>query len=371
MQNNNIKMKASLSSTYSFIAAFVFVHAAQAADPNPMIPPVGIQETARLLSGAALPSGLPPALNTEQWKRYANQVRSNWTQYVTKIANPMMAWSQKEVPAFRETVFYPFSGPDFSTVYQMYPNARRYVMVAMQRAYQPIDLRTLNPVTLDQTLNVLTAAWENYGRDGFFVTEYLDQYVHQNQVRIGASTLLATTLQLQRFVIDEVVPIEWNEQGEIVELPATTKDWTSVRFKLTKNGRPVTLDYLRIDLSNKGLQTSSKNYTLIKQLASNPTLFKAASHLPQNQNFSMTADAVIANAPFIVQDETGIQYTKLDAGFSTQLYGKFERAHPAFNAYQRDLAKAFEDRKDIRPLNFRMGYYKDGTYAVMTATRKK
>lgn len=128
---------------------------------------------------------------------------------------------------------------------------------------------------------------------------------------------------------------------------------------------------LRIDLSNKGLQSTPKNHTLIKQLAANPTLFKAASHLPQNKTFSMTADAVINNAPFIVQDETGIQYTKLDAGFSTQLYGKFERAHHAFNAYQRDLAKAFEDRKDIRPLNFRMGYYKDGTYAVITATRKK
>ena len=364
-------MNVSVNGISGFIAAFVFVHAAQAADANPIIPPVGIQETATLLSGTSLPSGLPPALNTEQWKRYSDQVRSNWTQYVTKIANPMMAWSQKEVPAFRETVFYPFSGPDFSSVYQMYPNARRYVMVAMQRAYQPIDLRTLNPTTLDQTLNVLTAAWQNYGRDGFFVTEYLDQYVYQNQIHIGASTFLATTLQLQRFVINDVVPIDWNEQGEIIELPVTTKEWASVRFKLTKNGRPVTLDYLRIDLSNKGLQSSPKNHTLVKQLASNPTLFKAASHLPQNKTFSMTSDAVINHAPFIVQDETGIQYAKLDAGFSTQLYGKFDRAHHAFNAYQRDLAKAFEDRKDIRPLNFRMGYYKDGTYAVMTATRKK
>ena len=371
LTKNIIKMKVSFTGTASFIAAFVFAHAVQAADANQATPPVSIQEAATLLSGTALQSGLPPALNTEQWTRYSNQVRTNWTQYVTKIANPMMAWSQKEVPAFRETVFYPFSGPDFSTVYQMYPNAQRYVMVAMQRAYQPIDLRTLNASTLDQTLNVLTSAWANYGRDGFFVTEYLDQYVYQNRVHIGASTLLATTLRLQRFVINDVMPIDWNEKGEIIELPATTKEWTSVRFKLNKNGRPVTLDYLRIDLSNKGLQASPKNYTLIKQLASNPTLFKAASHLPQNKTFSMTADAVINNAPFIVQDETGIQYTKLDAGFSTQLYGKFERAHQAFNAYQRDLAKGFEDRKDIRPLNFRMGYYKDGTYAVITATRKK
>jgi hypothetical protein len=353
------------------IALIIFANAVQAADDVKATPATDIQETATLLSGSPLKAGLPPALETPQWTLYSNQVRSNWTQYVTKIANPMMAWSQKEVPAFGDTVFYPFSGPDFSTLNQMYPQARRYVMVAMQRAYQPIDLRTLSPATLNQTLTVLTSAWNNYGRDGFFVTEYLDQYVYQNRVRIGASTLLATTLKLQRFAISEVVPIDWNDQGEIIELPVTTKEWTSVRFKLTKDGRPVMLDYLRIDLSNKGLTASPKNYTLIKQLAANPTLFKAASHLPQNKTFSMAADAVIQYAPFIVQDETGIQYSKLDAEFNTRLYGKFENAHHSFNAYQRDLVKAFDDRKDIRPLNFRMGYYKDGTYAVITATRKK
>ena len=353
------------------IALIILANAVQAADDVKATPATDIQETATLLSGSPLKAGLPPALETPQWTLYSNQVRSNWTQYVTKIANPMMAWSQKEVPAFGDTVFYPFSGPDFSTLYQMYPQARRYVMVAMQRAYQPIDLRTLSPATLNQTLTVLTSAWNNYGRDGFFVTEYLDQYVYQNRVRIGASTLLATTLKLQRFAISEVVPIDWNDQGEIIELPVTTKEWTSVRFKLTKDGRPVMLDYLRIDLSNKGLTASPKNYTLIKQLAANPTLFKAASHLPQNKTFSMAADAVIQYAPFIVQDETGIQYSKLDAEFNTRLYGKFENAHHSFNAYQRDLVKAFDDRKDIRPLNFRMGYYKDGTYAVITATRKK
>lgn len=353
------------------MASILLANPLYAASTNTTASPAAIQDVAVLLSGSAPVSGLPPALDTPQWKIFGNQVRANWTQYVKKIANPMMAWSQKEVPAFRDTVFYPFSGPDFSTVYQMYPHAQRYVMVAMQRAYRPIDLRSLSPGALDQTLKVLTSAWANYGRDGFFVTEYLDQYVYQNQVHIGASTLLAATLQLQRFVIVDVVPLDWNDQGEMIELPATTKEWTSVRFKLTKDGRPVTLDYLRIDLSNKGLQASPKNERLVKQLAAHPTLFKAASHLPQNKTFSMIAEAVTRHAPFIVQDETGIQYSTLDSAFHTQLYGKFERSHSSFNAYQRDLAKAFDDRKDIRPLNFRMGYYKDGTYAVITATRKK
>jgi len=73
-------MKVFSNSTISFIAALVVSHATQAADTNSMGLPVNIQETATLLSRAALPSGLPPQLNTEQWKRYSNQVRSNWNQ---------------------------------------------------------------------------------------------------------------------------------------------------------------------------------------------------------------------------------------------------------------------------------------------------
>jgi hypothetical protein len=95
----------------------------------------------------------------------------------------MQAWAGKQIPAFQKTVFYPFSGPDFATVSQMFPQAKRYVMVAMQAAERPIDLTELKPEAARQTLEVLTGAWEYYGRDGFFVTEYLDKYLHKNRVR--------------------------------------------------------------------------------------------------------------------------------------------------------------------------------------------
>lgn len=102
----------------------------------------------------------------------------------------------------------------------------------------------------------------------------------------------------------------------------------------------------------------------------NPTLFKAASHLPQNANFNMIAKAVLDNSPFIVQDETGLNYTALSGKFNVTLFGKFVIAHQAFQSYQQDLARAFAQRQDINPLNFRFGYYKDGNYVVMVARRK-
>ena len=84
-----------------------------------------------LLAGQAPASGLPAHLKTPAWSGYAQAVQQNWQQYQTQIGAPMARWASRELPAFDGTVFYPFSGPDFATVSQLFPNAKRYVLVAM------------------------------------------------------------------------------------------------------------------------------------------------------------------------------------------------------------------------------------------------
>ncbi len=323
-----------------------------------------------LLAGQTPAAGVPAALDKTAWTTYSQAVQRNWQQYRSQIAEPMQAWVSKEMPVFKDTVFYPFSGPDFATVSQLFPQAKRYVLVAMQAAERPIDLAELKPEAARQTLEVLTGAWENYGRDGFFVTEYLDKYLHRNRVRIGASTFLSSFFELKGLRVKSVTPIQVNAAGEVEELPATDPRWRSVRFRLERAGEPVVVDYLRIDLSDKGLSAHPNHLKFVRLSAAHPVLLKAASHLPQNASFSMVADSLISQAPFIIQDETGIKYSQLKERFNATLYGKFERSHSAFGAYQRDLAKAFAEGKDIRPLAFRVGYFKGGNYALIVAKRK-
>jgi len=253
-------------------------------------------------------------------------------------------------------------------------------MIAMQRAERPINLMGLSPEAANQTLEVLTSAWSLYGKDGFFVTEYLDKYLYKNQVRIGASTFLATFLNLHGYTIDSVVPIQVSERGELVEInlqgvdskdEIVKKAWASVRFKLRKNGKSVVLDYLSMDLSNKGFESKPHHLEFVRALLSTPVLFKAASHLPQNKTFDVIANEVLTRAPVVVQDETGIKYSSLSTHFDIALYGNFEKTHRLFKNYHKDLGQAYDERKDIKPLGFRVGYFKDGDYAFMIATRKK
>ena len=330
-----------------------------------------VRTAAILLAGQQPVTGLPPALaQSPRWAAFAKEVTANWARYSQKIADPMSQWALAELPVVPETVFYPFSGPDFVTVHQLFPAAKRYVMMAMQNAERPLDLANLAPELIDPSLGVLTSAWQHFGENGFYVTEYLEKYLYSTRANIGASTFIVSFLSLQGFEVERIVPIQVAADGSLQELSLDTPRWRSVRIQASKQGQPIIVDYLKIDLSNPGLQAAPQHLSLIGTLTKNPVLFKAASHLPQNVGFSVIANQVLANSPLVVQDETGLSYSTLIRAHQVALFGKFVVAHHAFQSYHVDLAKAFAQRNDIKPLNFRFGYFKDGSYALMIATRK-
>jgi hypothetical protein len=367
-----------LSALFSMLVVTLSLHAQSpsssvtAPAATPALSASQLQDLATLLTGKEPASGLPSAIRDNlKWKIYTKEVQNNWAEYTQKIGVPMENWAKQHINNSADTVFYPFSGPDFTTVYQLFPEAKRYVMVAMQHAGRPMDLGGYSPLITDQSLEQLISAWQLYGTHGFFVTSYLERYYYASQGKIGASTFIAIFLKLQGFDIERVTPTRVNAQGEVEELSLDTPIWNSVRFNATKNGKPIVLDYLRMDLSNEGLQAAPQNIKFVQDMSVNPTLFKAASHLPQNANFNIIARAVMERAPLIVQDETGIIYTPLSQQFDTTLFGKFTIPHHAFLGYQADLIRAYAQRTDIQPLSFRVGYYKDGNYVLIVARRKK
>jgi len=331
--------------------------------------PSKIDLTVDLITGNTLAQNKPDNVNQEEWQKINELIQSNWSNYFNKMGKPMLRWSSTEVHSDAKKVFYPFSGPDFTTLYQIYPEADHYVMSAQQRGERLVDLSQLSPSAASQTMEVLSSAWKSFGSDGFFVTEYLFKYISTNKVKIGATTLIASFAHLHQFSIQKIVPISIDSNGTIREL-SEDQSWDSVRFYLVKNNRPVILDYVRMDLSNDGMKDNPAQLKFFGESAKSPLLLKAASHLPQHQGFTMIRDEMLNNAPMIVQDETGIDYQPLNKQFNTVLYGSFVKAYKVFSTYNTELAKAYKQRDDEKQLPFRIGYFKDGNYALIVATRK-
>jgi len=325
------------------------------------------QQAARYFAGLDSPSA-----DTER-KAFQKHTKSAWANYEKRIGQPLQTWTKQEVAyPGGDTVFYPFSGPDFLTVERMYPNADRYVMVALQKALKPSY-----PETMDQAQRLafeqkLDVAWNKFGRLGYFRTEDLDEDQHDKTSNLGVTTILMAFAARLGYEVTEVVPLGFdNAKGEWEPLTAADAQWKSVRLSLQKNGRKVTLDYLGLDLSNDGLRAHKHQQAWMKQMAGKPTLLKAASHLLQEPYFTILRDMIVAAAPIVVQDETGLEYTDLGKIGEVKLYGNFIKPQILFKTTRQPaLAAAYKAEKSPGALPFAFSYLKDSEARSMQVARR-
>ncbi len=332
---------------------------------------------ARLLAGleTTAPSGM--RLADARLREYALEATARWDEYERRIGQPMQKWAQSALqPAMGGTVFYPFSGPDFATVQRMYPDAGRYVLVALQRAEPPPALEKATATDLGTFFARFGEAWKQFARIGFFRTLDLDEEAKQPGLRAGTTAPLIAFAVRSGFKVLAVDPVRVNAAGSDLEAHSGPRSdaatWDSVRVVLERDGRKVVLDYVRINLSDKSLHARPELKTWIERMAANRTVLKAASHLPQDPRFTIVRDALLERAPSILQDETGIEYSTLAKTFEVTLYGLFSKPHTLFNQEaQRALAQAYSARTDIKPLPFRVSYQRLPEANLQVAVRSK
>ena len=332
-----------------------------------------MNEIAQGLAGSAPISGMVN-FSGPRFKGYADQIDIHWRRYQERIGQPMSRWAVNELPVIiDETVFYPFSGPDFLTVSLLRPNAKRYVLVANQRAGRPIDPSALNLGEAQRLFDMYSAAWEKFGQLGFFLTTDLMRDTVLTGVRINPTgTLMAFAARLG-YKIDSVTAVRVREDGkDIEELSASSaSDWSSVRIKLRRGNEGVLLDYVYIDLSDIVLNKQPASLAFIREHGRSTVLLKAASHLPQSAGFVHIRQAILDSSPLIIQDETGIEYNLLNRSHKVQLYGQFTKQHHLFSSTpQATLAAAYRENRNILPLGFRIGYEKESGSSLQVAARE-
>lgn len=331
---------------------------------------------ARVLAGLEtnVPAGVPIA--ADALRDYSQRATERWEAYERSIGAPLQEWARTELERARgSTVFYPFSGPDFATVKRMFPDATRYVLVALQRAEPPPALDKASAADVAVFMARFAEAWQQFGRIGFFRTLDLDEEAKRPGLRAGTTTPMLAFAVRWGFRVVSVEPVRVAESGADLEphpgARAEAATWDSVRITLEKGGQKALLDYARIDLSDAALNARPEQRAWIERMAAFPTVFKAASHLPQDTRFAVIRDAVMARAPSIVQDETGIDYALLVTRFNARLYGKFTKPHPLFNQErQRSLAEAYRLATDLKPLPFRVSYQRVPEANLQVAVRK-
>jgi len=340
------------------LALLFFATAATAGD---------FDDTARVIAG--MQAGPTPST-------YAQEVSANWNEYDRRIGRPMRQWACRELDSAEGgTVFYPFSGPDLPAIYQLFPDAQRYVLVSLQKGEAPPLLEGFSKEELSDYIATFRGLWKFYGNMGFFRTDDLDAPTRAGGKPIGVvGALMAFAVRLG-FEIEDIEPLRLiSTQDQLLlrsQIPPGLPNWDSVRLSLRKDGRRVLVDYVKLDLSDTWLKQVPGPRRWLEQIAENPTLIKAASHLPQQEEFSILRDILLTKAPLIVQDETGIEYSALATSFNVQLYGRFTRPNSSFDRnLQASLAAAYREKgAKVKPLPFRTGYEKDAGADLQIASR--
>lgn len=288
--------------------------------------------------------------------------------YQQRFQSKMLTWSEKNLskPNY-QTAFYPFSGPDVVTVMSIYPKANYYVMMADQYPeYAFLDKpEKANAAAQSFECSMLT----NFSRRGYYRTNDLNG---KDGPKPRFIKLLIYNIAFSGSKIEDIKPLYVDQSGLILPVDANQQP-DGVRFLLkAKDGRSVTLDYLRADLSNAGFEKRPEFAQAIARKSSQVVLLKSASHLLQNPKFSKMSDTLIANSKWVTQDETGLDITPFSNNYNLELYGKFVAAHPlwAKNESAQRLAKYFSSHPSKEDLPFILGYEKQGGSILMVGERK-
>ena len=304
---------------------------------------------------AAITSAAFPFLTAEN-KKLADE---SWAIYQNDHGQPIKEWAKNEVRFERTgTVFYPFSGPDFVTANQLYPDADRYVMVAMQAAGEPALLAPMSPERAQHFQTKFLREWKRFAYNAFFITAELEADRFAKSAHIGITTILTTFALYTGYDVAELYPIAYDPaSGQFIKAQGP---WNSVRLVLKKNGKTVALDYVSLDLSDQNLLVNEPMRGWLSHMTQHPMLIKAASHLLQDGNFIVLRDMIIKNAPIVVQDETGVDYAQLKKIGNVQLYGGFSLPFEQFSPHkQQSLAQAYKQATDVKPIPFAFSYNKE------------
>jgi hypothetical protein len=343
-----------------------------AADEPEALPPTAepdpdVRHVARALAGFE---------TTHEDPRYAKllahhgpKIDEAWAEIEERFGTPMSTWAGEHLPHEEGTVFYPFSGADFFTVHRFYPEATHYVMVAMQHGRRPISFENLSGATLHEHLKTYRKMAQALAKRGFFVTTAMNH----NMGDSGITSELMLIAEREGFDVLDVEPIELTDAGELVVEASERPRWASVRLHMRRraDGYPVTLDYVRANLANRGIEETPGLRPWLDKVAHGPVMAKAASHLMQQSNFTDIRDLLLDRATCIVQDESAIAYQHLAERFEVQLFGEFEGVNELFRDEPQIALAAAYAKGPTQPLPFVFGYDKSVGSALQVARTRR
>ncbi|MGD1874568.1 MAG: hypothetical protein ACFB02_16130 [Mastigocoleus sp.] len=334
-----------------------------------------LTDTAKLLAGIKVSENSPlfKVTQVNSWNTHQNFLNNSWSKLENQQISKVKEWTTKELGEVNSTskeVFYPFSGPDFLYAYSLFPKAKEYVLVGLEPVGSLPDFSKLtnsqSSYKLQEARNSLYAIL----KFSFFRTNDMKVDLQKQGVLPILSVFMTRTgnrlLDLQYVGLDKDANIQQFQKGMIPGI--------RIAFAPEGESEARNLYYFSTDLSNAGIKKNPQLVEFIKRKKNPVTYLKAASYLMYYDSFSDIKNLILAKSDRVLQDDSGMPLKSFNlAQWDLKFYGNYTRPINLFrNRYQSDLRKVYAKNKNIKPLNFGIGYqFAVNQSNLMLATPKR
>jgi hypothetical protein len=362
------------------------VRRAQAPNGGDLFPPqtalnvpaqsAALNDSARFLAGMPALGGRDAFSDlraTADWQQHHQKMEGAWAQFLARHGNPVNAWASTEISDLRSanSVFYPFSGPDFLFAHVFFPKADTYLLCGLE----PCDpLPVWNGLSADDVgrgLNGLQTSLSTILQFSYFITKDMRQDFQATRFR-GVLPVFMVFLARTGHVVDSVDAVRLDGNGNLVVFAAGQSTVPGLMIRAHGPHGAKRLVYFSQDLSDSGMSGGFQRF--VGSLGRPAVLLKSASYLMHEGSFSRVRNEVLSHTCGIVQDPSGVPLRFLkQQGFRISYYGNYTNALSIFKQYEQpELAAAFADPANHpKPLGFAMGYLTGASSTALMVARPK
>ncbi len=323
---------------------------------------------------------------TPQYARHVEAMNAFWDMVLTENIDRIVPWRAAKLDGQRHarTAFYPFSGADLANLYTFYPDARTYVMVALEDPGPIPDPLRLTPGELSEGLSAIHRAIESIASRNYFHSAVMQRELPNRYLPGTVPVLLifAARLGLRVTAVD-LIGID--ASGGIVPLGAQGNVGTAVpstmgariQFVAPRETHARTIIYLDMRLSDSVLDPSSPEGAFFRKIGNFDTLIKSAVYLLHRGGFSTMCTFILEHSGTVIQDDSGMPYRLFDKNdWDARLFGTYTRPRRLKDLQnppdQPDLALAFSEKSEPLPFSFGYGVLTGkGKSNLLLAVRKK
>lgn len=310
-----------------------------------------------------------------------------WQYRDTLLLQKLDAWAADEFQkAHLHTgnVFYPLSGPDFLTIYELFPNARKYIFYGLEPEGRLADSTYLNNLTQEQrqfAVRNLQNSLEDILKMSFFVTREMQRQLKASKMD-GQFPIILSFMARHGVEVIRVEPIKLSGSPEPVvsaqpaEFDPEDRDITGLRFVFRQGpGEPLqTVEYWSLDILDTKISSTYPWFVeYLKAHAPTRTYFKAASYLMHWDNYSILRNTTLEISDFILQDDSGIAYRYFDQNvWNIDYYGNYHKPKlDVWGGFQADLKRVFQTNPNVKSIDFGIGYTNQEHNCNLIIARKK